>query len=305
MPSAREELQKLVMLIPPDRVKFDEPMCLHTSFKIGGPADALITPQSVEELSRVLAFCADRQIPYYIIGKGTNLLVRDRGIRGAVIVIGQHFSQVEFTDSQVEAGAGVALTDLSHLAASRGLSGLEFAVGIPGSLGGAVVMNAGAYDGEMSDVVVSVKVISPDGRQLITLTKAELQYGYRKSVLLDSNWVVLSARLALHPGNVKEIKAKMAEYTRRREAKQPISLPSAGSVFKKPKGYFVGPMIESLGLKGYRVGDAQVSELHAGFIVNLGQATADDVLTLIQHIQSAVAERFKVQLVPEIRILGE
>lgn len=304
MTTARAELSQLIRLIPSDRVKFNEPMVNYTSFKIGGPADALVIPHSAEELVRVLTFCREQHIPHYVIGRGTNLLVLDKGIRGVVIVLGKYFSQVEVIGNLVEAGAGISLTDLSHLVAERELAGLEFAVGIPGSLGGAVVMNAGAYGGEMSHLVEAVKIVNPAG-QIVTLNKEEMQYGYRRSILLDNENIVISVRLRLKPGKTSEIKAKMADFTKRRESRQPMALPSAGSVFKRPEGHYVGPMIESLGLKGYRVGDAQVSDLHAGFIVNLGQATAGDVLKLINHIQQAVAERFKVHLIPEIRIVGE
>jgi len=297
-------LRQLNQVIPEHRIAWDEPMSQHTTFRIGGPADALVIPTSEEELQRVLAFCRKKEIPYYIIGKGSNLLIRDKGIRGVVIKIDHPFGYLEFSGNQVKAGAGLSLSELSRRVAERGLSGLEFAIGIPGSLGGALVMNAGAYDGEMKDVVTYVRVMDGKGR-CFTLLADQLEFSYRHSILQGSDLIVLEATLELTPGNLGEIQARMDDFTRRRESRQPLNLPSAGSVFRRPTGHFVGPMIEELGLKGFRVNQAQVSELHAGFIVNRGQATAKDVLALIKIIQEQVKERFGVELVPEITIIGE
>lgn len=297
-------LRQLTQVIPAQRIAWDEPMSRHTTFQIGGPADALVIPTSEEELQRIILFCREKKLPYYIIGKGSNLLIRDKGIRGAVIKIDQPLGHLEFSGHQVKAGAGLSLGELSRKVAERGLSGLEFAIGIPGSLGGALVMNAGAYDGEMKDVVTSVRVLDEKGR-CFTLLADQLKFGYRHSILQGSDLIVLEATIDLTPGNPDEIQARMDDYTKRRESRQPLNLPSAGSVFRRPTGYFVGPMIEELGLKGFQVNQAQVSEMHAGFIVNQGQATAEDVITLIKIIQELAKERFGVELVPEIKIIGE
>jgi len=255
-------------------------------------------------LQQILLFCRAKKLPYYIIGRGSNLLIYDKGIRGVVIKIDQPLAHWEFSGNQVKAGAGLSLGELSRKVAEKGLSGLEFAIGIPGSLGGALVMNAGAYDGEMKDVVSSVRVLDEKGK-CFNLSADQLEFSYRHSVLQGSDLVVLEATLNLKPGNPDEIQARMDDYTRRRESRQPLNLPSAGSVFRRPAGHYVGPMIEELGLKGFQVNQAQVSELHAGFIVNRGQATAKDVLALIKIIQEQVKEKFGVILVPEITIIGE
>lgn len=297
-------LQELNNIVPSGRLAWDEPMSKHTSFCIGGPADVLVSPVSEGELRDLLIFCKEKKLPYYIIGKGTNLLVRDKGIRGIVIKTDKLFSYVELEDNRVKAGAGLDLGELSRKVADKGLSGLEFAVDIPGSLGGAIVMNAGAYGGEMKDVVLQVRVLNEKG-EFQALSAEQLDFGYRYSTLQECSSIVVDAVLELTPGDTEAIYALMNDFTKRRKSRQPLDLPSAGSTFRRPEGHYVGPMIEKLGLKGFRVNDAQVSELHAGFIVNRGKATAADVLKLIRIIQDKVRENYGVELIPEYKIIGE
>ena len=298
------DLHGLASVISMERIAWDEPMSKHTSFNIGGPADALVTPANEEELADLLKFCRLANQPYCIIGRGTNLLVRDKGIRGVVIKIDQPLSNIKIEGSHVTAGAGIALGELSRQTGQRGLSGLEFAVGIPGSLGGAVLMNAGAYDGEMKDVIKRVRVIDENG-EFKVFTLDQIKYGYRYSIFQGSKMVVLEATVQLIDDDPVAIKSRIDDFTQRREARQPLDLPSAGSVFRRPDGYYVGPMLQELGFKGFRVNDAQVSEVHAGFIVNRGQARAADVLELIAIIQEKVKNQYKVDLLPEIKIIGE
>ena len=297
-------IQELSTLLPRDRVRLREPMSAHTSFQIGGPADVLIAPASPDELEVGLAWARRHRLPVTIIGNGTNLLVRDKGIRGLVIKIAGNLSAVSFQGTNVRAEAGLSLADLSRMAAERGLRGLEFTCGIPGTLGGAVVMNAGAYGGEMKDVVARVSVIDLEGAEE-TLGLGDLGFWYRKSSLQRGDRLVISVDLELKEGDAGAIASVMRDFQRRRRAKQPLDQPSAGSVFKRPEGHFTGQLIEEAGLKGARVGDAQISEIHSGFIVNRGRATAADVLGLIRQIQEKVLSRSGVRLVPEIRIIGE
>ena len=299
-----EELKELVSLIPEDRIAWHEPMAAHTSFRIGGPADALVTPASETELASLISFCSHSGCPYFILGRGTNLLVRDKGIRGVVIKIDQPLGNLQIEDQRVTVGAGMALGELSRQAGVRGLAGLEFAVGIPGSVGGAVCMNAGAYDGEMKNVIKEVRAIAENG-EVLRLSAEQMQFGYRSSIMQNSKMVILEAVLELLPDDPAAIKQRMDDFTERREARQPLDLPSAGSVFKRPAGHYVGPMLQELGLKGFSVNDAQVSEKHAGFIVNRGQAKAADVLELIAIIQETVRNQYGVELIPEIKIIGE
>lgn len=282
----------------------NEPMKKHTTFQIGGPADFFLIPGNDEELSALLKFCRAEQIPILIIGRGSNLLVRDKGIRGAVIQIGESFAYFAANGNQVNAGAGLSLIALSRKAAAEGLSGLEFAVGIPGTLGGAIVMNAGAYDGEMKDVVKNVAAMDSWGEKRV-FTAPEADFGYRHSAFQKNGYIVLAVEMELAPGDKALIERKMADFTNRRVAKQPLSFPSAGSVFKRPPGHFAGPLIEKAGLKGMRIGGAEVSTLHAGWIINTGNATANDVLELIEVIRSRVLAQSGVLLEPELRIVGE
>lgn len=292
-------------ILPADRVRYDVPMAELTTFKIGGPVDALVTPESKEELAQVIEFLERAGVPWMILGLGSNLLVRDGGIRGAVVQLGKAFSYVEMLPGdQAIAGAAISLTDLAKMLGAAGLSGMEFAVGIPGSLGGAVFMNAGAYDGELSQVVESVDAYVV-GQGFVTFTKDELCFGYRRSCFQAGKRVALAVRLHLHPGECSKISCKMEDLTQRRTTKQPLEMPSAGSIFKRPEGFFVGTLIEQAGLKGYQVGGAQISTKHAGFIVNAGGATAKDVLQLIEEVRRRIHEHAGVWLEPEVRVVGE
>ncbi|HYH01731.1 MAG TPA: UDP-N-acetylmuramate dehydrogenase, partial [Bacillota bacterium] len=275
-----------------------------TTFKIGGPADLLVEPVNTEELQRVLRFCQTEHLPWMVLGLGSNLLVRDKGIRGVVIKLGGSFARWSVNGTQVTAGAAVSLSELSKAMVSLGLSGLEFACGIPGSVGGAVYMNAGAYDGEIAEVLTSVEAVGPE-TPTVWYEKNELEFGYRKSRFQNGTEVVTKLVFDLKPELRTAIGAKVDDLTRKRECKQPLELPSAGSVFRRPEGYYVGPLIEQAGLKGFQIGGAQVSPKHAGFIVNVGGAAARDVLDLIQHIRTVIRERNGVDLVPEIKVIGE
>ncbi len=281
-----------------------EPMSRHTSFHIGGPADAIALPQNENELRLLLLKAKASQTPVTLIGNGSNLLVRDKGIRGLVIKLGNLLDDVKVSGSMITFGSGVSLAMAAKKAASLGLSGLEFAVGIPGSIGGATYMNAGAYDGEMSKVIVSVRVMNADG-QVKELTAAEMDFSYRHTAIQGSGWIVTAVTVALQPGDTSLIAAKMTDFSQRRISKQPLDLPSAGSMFKRPSGYFVGTLIEQSGLKGYTVGGAQISHKHAGFVVNIGGATAADVLQLIADVQDKVYAAHHVRLEPEVLVLGE
>jgi UDP-N-acetylmuramate dehydrogenase len=294
----------LIANIPANQVLMNEPMKNHTSFKIGGPADIVVIPSQVEHIRHIMMSCQKWNVPFMIMGNGSNLLVRDKGIRGVVIKMSGLFNRVWIEGACIRAQSGVLLSVLSRKALKAGLAGLEFASGIPGTLGGAIAMNAGAYGGEMKDVVDWVQVIDFDGK-LYIYNNDELQFGYRTSYIQGKPLIVTEVNLSLAPGNLEESKAFISELTRKRQEKQPLSLPSAGSVFKRPEGYYAGRLIECAGLKGYRIGDAQVSEKHAGFIVNLGEATAKDVITLIETIKQKVKEVAGVELEHEIRIVGE
>ncbi len=288
----------------PGQYLCQEPMSKHTSFHIGGPADILAQPHSAEELCAVLSEARAQGIPVTIIGNGSNLLVRDNGVRGLVIKLGNGLKDLACSGTAIYAGSGVSLAAVSNYAASQSLTGLEFAVGIPGSLGGAIFMNAGAYDGEMKLVVTQIEAIDRDGR-LHVLSDAMAEFGYRSSVFQHNGLIITGVQLHLHKGDSAAIKAKMAEFTQRRTTKQPIELPSAGSMFKRPVGHYAGTMIQEAGLKGYTVGGAQVSTKHAGFVVNIGNATAADVLQLINDVQDKVYAATGVRLEPEVRVIGE
>lgn len=281
-----------------------EPMAKHTSFRIGGPADVLAQPADEAELAALLKRAAEHAVPVTLIGNGSNLLVRDKGIRGLVIKLSNSFSDMKALGNELTFGSGISLAMASKKAASLSLSGLEFAVGIPGTIGGAVYMNAGAYDGEMAKVVTSVRVMDREGK-ISELQASELAFAYRHTALQNSGLIVTSVTCVLQPDEADAIAAKMADFSQRRISKQPLELPSAGSMFKRPVGYFAGTLIEQTGLKGYTVGGAQVSTKHAGFVVNVGGATAQDVLQLISDVQSKVFAAHGVRLEPEVLVLGE
>lgn len=286
-------------------VRRNEPMSRHTSFRIGGPADVLVMPRAVADLSRAVRIARAHGAPLTITGNGSNLLVRDGGIRGVVVKLGEHFQRIEVTPPRMVVQAGALLGDVSRAAAAYALTGLEFSIGIPGTLGGAIMMNAGAYGGEMKDVVTRVTVLDAQDGSLADLYPDDLAFAYRKSALQAGGRIVAEVEMVLRPGDAASIRERMAELTEQRESKQPLSFPSAGSVFKRPPGRYVGPMVEELGLKGYRIGGAQVSEKHAGFIVNCGDATAGDVLALIQHVRTRVQGAFGVWLETEVQVIGE
>jgi UDP-N-acetylmuramate dehydrogenase len=281
----------------------NEPLSEHTTFQIGGPADLYVMPEDVDELREVVELCRTRELPFFVLGRGSDLLVSDEGYRGVIIGLADGLTGVDADGERLICEAGVPLREAAEMAYELGLSGLEFACGIPGSIGGACFMNAGAYDGCMADVVESVRVITPAG-DFATIEIDELEMGYRTSRIRREGLIAVSATLRLHEGDHEQIRARMDELTARREEKQPLELPSAGSTFKRPEGYFAGKLISDAGLKGYRVGGAAVSEKHAGFVVNLGGATAADVHAVIEHVQDEVERRFGVRLEPEVRFLG-
>lgn len=283
----------------------DEPMKKHTTFRIGGPADYYAEPD-MSQISKLIEMAKACDMPVTVIGNGSNLLVGDKGIRGLVIGIGKGMSEITAQGNGriITAGAGAILAAVAAKAADASLSGLEFASGIPGSVGGAVVMNAGAYGGEIKDVLIDATVLTAEG-ELKTVTRDELDLSYRHSIVLEKGYIVLSARFRLTPKPKDEIKSYMAELRTKRVEKQPLEYPSAGSTFKRPEGYFAGKLIMDAGLRGYSVGDAQVSEKHCGFVVNKGEATAADVLTLIKDVQETVLKQFGVKLEPEVKMIGE
>ncbi len=297
----REELKKWV---PEERLLMDAPMREHTSFCIGGPADILMLAGSVEEIRAALQLCKTQDVPVMVMGKGSNLLVRDKGIRGLVIKLAENFGDISIEKNWLSAEAGASLARLARKAMEAGLTGLEFASGIPGALGGALTMNAGAYGGEMKDVVRKATVLDEMGA-VRTVAAQELELGYRTSVFQRKSWVVLMAEMELHVGEREAIAQVMNDLNERRRLKQPLTQPSAGSTFKRPTGYYAGTLIDSCGLKGVRVGDAMVSDKHAGFIVNVGNASCEDVLGLIAKVQQTVKERMDVELEPEVRLVGE
>ena len=281
----------------------NEPMSRHTTFKVGGPADVLFLPESEEQLIQAIAIAKDAGIPCIVIGNGSNLVVRDGGIRGLVIALGEGMAAIVRSGDTITAWAGASLARVSAFAQASGLAGLEFASGIPGTLGGGCAMNAGAYGGQLSDVLIDARMLLDDAVK--TLTVEDMQMGYRTSLPLREGGIVISARFALTPDNPESIAERMRELNARRRDKQPLNRPSAGSTFKRPEGYFAGALIEGAGLKGASVGGAQVSHKHAGFIVNTGSATAADVLALIHHVQEAVYQKDGVRLELEVRVVGE
>lgn len=300
----KNEVYKLFKdIIKSGSVLIDEPMKKHTSFKIGGPADIMILPKTIEEVTSVINICRNESIDYFIIGNGSNILVRDKGIRGIVIKLSEYLNKVEVNGDKIIAQSGALLSVVSKFALENSLTGLEFASGIPGSLGGAVAMNAGAYGGEMKDVISNVKCLDKEGN-LVEYSNEELNFEYRYSRVQKEELIVLEVEMILSKGNYDDIKSTMNELAYKRNLKQPLHLPSAGSTFKRPKGYYAGKLIEDAGLKGLRMGNAQVSDKHSGFIVNLGNATAEEVINLIRVVQKVVYDKFGVNLEPEVKILG-
>lgn len=297
----RREFEQFLDL---DQVMVHAPMGQHTSFKTGGETDFLLTPQQEDQIARIIEVCKINNVPYYIMGNGSNLLVRDGGYRGVIIKLSTNFSKCTLLGTTLECQSGVLLSRLAKIACDNELDGLAFAAGIPGTLGGAVTMNAGAYGGEIKDVLHSVRGIDMEGN-LHELVNGDLELGYRTSAVQKKNLVVLSGKLQLSPGSRKSIKAIMDDFDLRRKSKQPLELPSAGSTFKRPVGHFAGKLIEDCSLRGYTIGGAQVSTKHCGFIVNKGGATAKDILRLIEHVQDTVRKTFHVELETEVKIIGE
>jgi UDP-N-acetylmuramate dehydrogenase len=295
-------IEKIIQLIGEDFVLIDEPMRNHTSFKIGGPAKAVIQPDSIEKIQKVVSLLDQYKIKYYILGNGTNVLFPDEGYNGIVVKIADSLSEIRIEGDKVYAQAGALLSRVSKMSARASLAGLEFASGIPGSIGGAVVMNAGAYGGEMKDVVIEVTVIDQQGHLKVYKNDA-LKFGYRTSVIKEKGYTVLHTVMQLREGGYDEIWNKIDELNVKRTTKQPLHLPSAGSTFKRPPGHYAGKLIEDAGLKGLTFGGAQVSDLHCGFVVNIDQATYDDVVTLMKIVRDTVYEQFGVELEPEVKII--
>ncbi|WP_456034367.1 UDP-N-acetylmuramate dehydrogenase [Roseburia inulinivorans] len=281
----------------------EEPMKKHTTFRVGGPADVLVQPDETA-LAAILALCRQYHVSYSFIGNGSNLLVGDKGIRGVVIEMTDPMGNIEVDGTQITAQAGAMLSKIANTAASNGLGGMEFAAGIPGSVGGAVVMNAGAYGGEMKDIIERVYVLDENGAQL-ELDRTALNLGYRHSCIPEKKYIVTKVVLELVPRDEVEIRSKMKDLNEKRAEKQPLQYPSAGSTFKRPEGYFAGKLIMDAGLRGYQVGGAQVSEKHCGFVINKGDATAADICQLMRDVADKVQAQFGVVLEPEVKMIGE
>ncbi|MBR1737907.1 MAG: UDP-N-acetylmuramate dehydrogenase [Firmicutes bacterium] len=286
-----------------DRVLENEPMSRHTTFKIGGNADIFVSVENEDELKFMIEKCLENNTEYFVIGNGSNLLVKDKGFRGVIIEVCRKFSDIEIKGDTIRCKSGALLSHIANEAMKNGLSGLEFASGIPGTVGGGTAMNAGAYGGELKDVITKVKVLS--GGKISELENEECRFEYRNSRIMKENMTVLEVEMKLESGNSDEIKAKMNEYNKARSDKQPLNMPSAGSTFKRPEGYFAGKLIMDADLRGYSIGGAEVSRKHCGFVVNKGGATADDVIKLIEYIQKTVMDKFGVKLETEIKIIGE
>lgn len=299
----KEFYDKLAAIVSADAIMENEPMSKHTTFRIGGNADMFVSPK-LNQIPDIMALAKEYDVPVTIIGNGSNLLVGDKGIRGLVLSFGKEAEEIVIQENRMVVGAGTLLSKAAAEAARNGLSGLEFAAGIPGTLGGAIVMNAGAYGGEMKDVVVSAKVLTPDG-EVIELSRDELDLSYRHSCIPENGYIVLEAVMELTLGNEEQIREVMADFKNRRIEKQPLEYPSAGSTFKRPEGYFAGKLIQDADLRGYTVGGAQVSEKHCGFVVNKGNATAADVCNLINDVKRIVYEKFQVEMEPEVKMIGE
>ena len=296
--------EKLSSIVAKERILCDEPMNKHTTFRVGGPADYFVCAQTVTEVQAVVALCKKVEVPYYILGNGSNLLVGDNGYRGVILQIAKEMNAIDIEGTVVRAQAGALLSRIGNRVLEAGLTGFEFASGIPGTLGGAVVMNAGAYGGELKDVLEDVTVLDQDGN-IKVLSKEQLALGYRTSIIAEKKYIVLEASMQLKKGEKDQIKAYMEELRDRRVSKQPLEYPSAGSTFKRPEGYFAGKLIQDAGLRGLQVGGAQVSEKHCGFVINKDGATAADIVELMNQVIEKVYQTFGVTLEPEVKRLGE
>ncbi len=285
--------------------KEQELMSRHTTFKVGGPARYYLIPENTGEVRAAIDFADERELPYMVVGRGSNLLFSDREYHGVIIEIGEHFSDMSIhLNNTVVVKSGMTLTNMASRLARMGLAGFEFAGGIPGTVGGAIVMNAGAYGGEIKDTLVEVTVMNEKG-ELVKLDADELELSYRHSILQEKNWIVLSGTFTFGSGSQDEIRAQIQEYNKRRREKQPLEYASAGSTFKRPEGYFAGKLIEDAGLKGYHIGGARVSDKHAGFVINTGDATASEIHSLIEHVKRKVLEKSGVMLEPEVKMIGD
>lgn len=290
--------------VPEEDILTEEPMSRHTTFRIGGEAACFIRISSEEQLQKLIPYFENVGVEYFVLGKGSNLLVGDKGYPGVILQISDACQQIEAEENRLQVQAGAALSKVALFAMERGLEGLEFAAGIPGTVGGGVVMNAGAYGGEMKQVVESVRVLSSEG-EILTLDNDTMEFGYRTSIIRNRNFTVLSVTFRLREGNREEIRARIEDFQKRRMEKQPLNYPSAGSTFKRPEGYFAGKLIMDAGLRGFQIGDARVSDKHCGFVVNVGKATARDVTDVIEEVQEKVRERFGVSLEREVIYLGK
>lgn len=293
----------LLNIIDKEDIKLDEPMKKHISFRVGGPADILVKPRTEEQIAKVVKLLKEN-VPYIVIGNGSNLLVKDGGVRGVVIEISDNFNDFNIDGNIVNIQSGALLSFVGKSVLRAELKGFEFAAGIPGTLGGALAMNAGAYGGEMKDIVKSVRLMDTDGN-ILDFTNEQMEFSYRRSILSRTDYIVLSAQIELENGSYDEIKATMADFTQRRVTKQPLSLPSAGSTFKRPEGHFAAKLIDDSGLRGLTLRGAQVSEKHCGFVVNLGNAKAKDILDLMYIVKSTVKAKYGITLEEEVKILGE
>lgn len=295
---------KLEEIVGKDKVKYNEKMSKYTTMRVGGPCDCVVFPDEILKIKEVIDFCKNENITFFVIGNGSNLLVKDEGIHGVVIKLGHRFSKIELDGEYILAYAGATMPALSQLAKKNSLKGLEFACGIPGTIGGGVKMNAGAYGSQISDILYEVTYMD-EKEEIKTIKNKDCSFGYRKSIFtINPNYVILSAKFKLERGNIDEIENKMKENSLARKAKQPLEYPNFGSVFKRPEGYFVGKLVDDAGLRGYKIGGAQVSTKHTGFIVNVNNATCKDVLDLIGYVQTTVYNKFNVKLTPEVIIIG-
>ena len=295
---------KLEEIVGKDKVKYNEKMSKYTTVRVGGPCDCIVFPDEISKIKEVIDFCKNENITFFVIGNGSDLLVKDEGIHGVVIKLGHRFGKIELDGEYILAYAGATMPTLSQLAKKNSLKGLEFACGIPGTIGGGVKMNAGAYGSQISDILYEVTYMD-EKEEIKTIKNKDCSFGYRKSIFtINPNYVILSAKFKLERGNIDEIENKMKENSLARKAKQPLEYPNFGSVFKRPEGYFVGKLVDDAGLRGYKIGGAQVSTKHTGFIVNVDNATCKDVLDLIGYVQTTVYNKFNVKLTPEVIIIG-
>lgn len=301
---SRAFIEFLKNVVPEENIRQEEPLAAYTTFRVGGPAKVLVTAENSNQLGQIMRYLSLAELPYFVLGNGSNLLVGDKGYRGIVLRLAGEFEQVTVDGNRVKAGAAALMSKAARLAMEAGLTGMEFASGIPGSIGGGVRMNAGAYGGEMCQIVESVEVLAEDG-SILKLDNATMEFGYRSSVLKNRNFIVLSVTMKLEQGNKEEILAYMNDLAARRREKQPLEYASAGSTFKRPEGYFAGKLIMDAGLRGFRIGGACVSEKHCGFVVNTGGASAADVVEVIRSVQKTVFEKFGVELETEVIFLGD